>query len=701
MYVDGDFILGTEPKIYNEKQRQVLPDNLVNLDDLSSLSGAFELDAINGMRHCPSPEMRRQKSDMARPLKVHKHYARSICDKCGCSFLRSDDLKKHRRIVHAIVAPSCQDTYEGIKELEREIKDVVPADLDPFDLDVQSTISISDSVFSNTNSKSTTSSTEETMTAIDQISIWLLKDSKIAAVLEEATHVKIPDTFDLNVSHLLRLYSSDLRLEAKTTLERDAANLIQQRRHYIALRMNSFCVSGWSGQSLELHLDKVTTAKKDLLERFLDQRGSFESPQEIIAAKASSGDFDPNPGEAMWPNIHQIEYFLLQSTAMHTFQRKLKRMVQNFSGIRELAKDNGKVPSSERIEQAESQQLATKLPQLYSDEYEWPKMPQMLEIEAFEAHHDVVHVQGQESQLVPEPQETNGDTVEVDDLHSRGETLHLQGHKADKDREDLQSRQAEGCDLSGSGNKELATCGLLSGWYDRCLSSERVLLCVKLASSLKNSLSALRERLLWPRIPFGSRRVKWTCDCGRRLYWDIPGITAHDAEELAVYFDATDTLTGEPSCGSSSSGSVTTPQEAHISLSSGSDTKQPAGALQKESILSLDHIQISEPDPQLANCTPRFLEICVDTSEYSKTVGEADITNTTTDGGLFSLISHIYYRERSSRGFYQIPIPKFLRRYIGRRQLRWSFLKPTSISFRKVSFHPHSHASQRPTTQSS
>jgi len=58
-----------------------------------------------------------------------------------------------------------------------------------------------------------------------------------------------------------------------------------------------------------------------------------------------------------------------------------------------------------------------------------------------------------------------------------------------------------------------------------------------LAFPILQRLYALNERIFRPKLPSVFRRVEWTCDCGQAMYWDIKGISARKAEELASYFD--------------------------------------------------------------------------------------------------------------------------------------------------------------------
>ena len=65
-----------------------------------------------------------------------------------------------------------------------------------------------------------------------------------------------------------------------------------------------------------------------------------------------------------------------------------------------------------------------------------------------------------------------------------------------------------------------------------------------------------------------------------------------------------------------------------------------------------------EPVHILRNPIPRYLEICVNTGNYIKTLGELDITNVSSDGDLFSKIADIYHENGAGHGFLHCNIPK-------------------------------------------
>lgn len=168
------------------------------------------------------------------------------------------------------------------------------------------------------------------------------------------------------------------------------------------------------------------------------------------------------------------------------------------------------------------------------------------------------------------------------------------------------------------------------------------------------------------------------------MYWDIKGISAQKAKELASYFDWKNTMAGDSSSNLQPNGSLSRPPQAHLNIVSGGAHKQSADAQANKPASNLQSNFTSRANPPQLTLIPRFLELCVNTGQYSRTVGEANITSIKSDGELFSLISDVYYRERAKRGIFQVQTPRFMRGVLGKRRFQWSFLKPTSIIFRKV-----------------
>ena len=83
----------------------------------------------------------------------------------------------------------------------------------------------------------------------------------------------------------------------------------------------------------------------------------------------------------------------------------------------------------------------------------------------------------------------------------------------------------------------------------------------------------------------------------------------------------------------------------------------------------------------------RFLELCIDTNDYSKLVGEIDVTNVNSDRDLFQEIINTYICKREKRSMTRVKTIRHWSRLCNSKLFQWSFTKPSSVIFRRVS-HP-------------
>ncbi len=171
------------------------------------------------------------------------------------------------------------------------------------------------------------------------------------------------------------------------------------------------------------------------------------------------------------------------------------------------------------------------------------------------------------------------------------------------------------------------------------------------------------------------------------MYWDIEGISPSRAADLARYLDRN---TEKPGPASSEPQQVRDLRHPYSSSASMPAIGQPEEALPTNvSFPASTSPYVPQYPTSMSTQTaaePRYLELCVNTGEFKRSVSETNLSCVASDGELFELISMNYYRTRATRGFLRLQAPKVLSKFWGRNKLRWSFLKPTSIIFRKVSF---------------
>ena len=171
------------------------------------------------------------------------------------------------------------------------------------------------------------------------------------------------------------------------------------------------------------------------------------------------------------------------------------------------------------------------------------------------------------------------------------------------------------------------------------------------------------------------------------MYWDIEGLSPSRAADLARYLDRNTEKPGPAYSEPQQGGDLQHP----YSLS----TLTPVIRQSEETLPTNISLPASSSPyiPQLPTslsartaAEPRYLELCVNTGEFKRSVSETNLSCVASNGELFELISMNYYKTRGTRGFLQLRAPNILSQCWGRNRLRWSFLKPTSIIFRKVSY---------------
>ncbi|KAL8773574.1 MAG: hypothetical protein Q9209_001679 [Squamulea sp. 1 TL-2023] len=192
------------------------------------------------------------------------------------------------------------------------------------------------------------------------------------------------------------------------------------------------------------------------------------------------------------------------------------------------------------------------------------------------------------------------------------------------------------------------------------------------------------EYMYRPRVQDGYHRIEWICDCGKAMYWDVKGISPTKALNLTCYLRGNTTTPApafsEPQQGGNvqqlqASVPPPTPGQTHQSLPPRPNPPSPSNTYTPQAPSSLPVLSVFEP---------RFLELCVNTGRFARNVSETNISRVGSDGELFELVADSYYKTRAARGFLHLRAPQAVSRLWGKHKLRWSFLQPTSILFRKV-----------------
>ncbi|CZR58205.1 uncharacterized protein PAC_08096 [Phialocephala subalpina] len=195
--------------------------------------------------------------------------------------------------------------------------------------------------------------------------------------------------------------------------------------------------------------------------------------------------------------------------------------------------------------------------------------------------------------------------------------------------------------------------------------------------TLKNNL----KRFFRSRPQTDHWRVEWICECGDNLYADFQNGSDDAVNKLAtilqspgVSTSSSRSSTGIPLSGVSTSVSRNPSTSSSASLSPRSSTWLPPGSASSNS---------SVGGPVTPNQS--YLEVCVNTSEYTKTLSEIDLRDVGCDGELFHRIRKEYLRLRGFRSRFWLLKPS------GVHFVRFSVEDPLSIVILQKPFAPPPH----------
>lgn len=202
--------------------------------------------------------------------------------------------------------------------------------------------------------------------------------------------------------------------------------------------------------------------------------------------------------------------------------------------------------------------------------------------------------------------------------------------------------------------------------------------------SLWRTTGDVIRTIFQPEVASTYRRVEWLCDCGRLMYWDIRGISAHRAEDLAGFLSCP---TSDPPADNgfaldhshASTRGFYAPPTAYL------PGRQTWGNETTSSTLNLNgSYTFSRANPSAPSISHvRFLELCVNTGKYERTLGEIDITDIQNDGELFAKIASIYRETRDRSSSMRTGLAKYLGQLWDNCRLRLRLQKPSSVIFRR------------------
>lgn len=168
------------------------------------------------------------------------------------------------------------------------------------------------------------------------------------------------------------------------------------------------------------------------------------------------------------------------------------------------------------------------------------------------------------------------------------------------------------------------------------------------------------------------------------MYWDVKGLSEQRAAQLTDFLHCP-LSTGPdnggfiPTSARSSGSGLSAPPAAHMALRQRS-RYVPPGRIDPLicNATSTDNAFIQR------NVNPRFLELCVNTGSYSKTLGEIDITHINSDGELFDSILRMYREKRCRYGLIHFSVPKCFGDRWRYAKFTLQLQKPSSVVLLKV-----------------
>jgi hypothetical protein len=135
-------------------------------------------------------------------------------------------------------------------------------------------------------------------------------------------------------------------------------------------------------------------------------------------------------------------------------------------------------------------------------------------------------------------------------------------------------------------------------------------------------------------------------DCGEAMYGDFDNAFPESVDSLAAALKCYATDTSQAPGGEIDLGTLSSVTNLSNASSSATD---PASGNQPPSNRNASQQQACSGDPTTSSVTKTYMELCVNTGELEKRLGEIDITQAECDGKLFELLRERYEAIRSYR----------------------------------------------------
>ncbi|KAL8692040.1 MAG: hypothetical protein Q9218_002849 [Villophora microphyllina] len=189
-------------------------------------------------------------------------------------------------------------------------------------------------------SASSSSSMEEREGAVEELAVLLLKDTTLEPLYETALWKLTTDRFERNFARLLRLFATDLKVEAHSTQEAIAVRFVAARAKYVAGCIGKLLDPGRATYSQEMHDVLVESREREeKVELYLQRQIHYVNIEEVpvhgpqivdqkddIGPDESDSEFTDLAERPQLRNLQGVKDFILGSVALE----KLRQAFHDF-----------------------------------------------------------------------------------------------------------------------------------------------------------------------------------------------------------------------------------------------------------------------------------------------------------------------------------------------------------------------------------
>ncbi|MCJ1438964.1 hypothetical protein MMC27_008354 [Xylographa pallens] len=547
---------------------------------------------------------------------------------------------------------------------------------DSYNSDAHSIASVP-SMFSGTTLSSHFSDGVEVEGALQQLVSLLAGDTGLGPLLEVAISSLSPAKFERNFAKLLKTYAVDLKSYALDELEKGAVRLVYSQRRHLANSLRRI-YNPDTADSLQIlqNLRLQSSAKAEQLDKYLQDTYPVRKPADPDDGQSSDDSDMDDPVLPYLRTLERVIEFLIggtpfqklegglvdflypskSSVARRSYSRKRHRsesISENDNGYIKRRRGSDVLDSSDEFDLRLYGEQESSLPQQSKrlDPLTSPLYGEIVERCSVDPSYTQDPQHYVESSLLPFA-DSYADSLEVTKEAAKIRTQDsqqglLNSATLSEGNVSKQSRTLVSDDELNVGmvpDEPINSFGDLQTprqWHEHVLVSPQGL--ARLASRM-----ALRycNNYYRPRLRSGYRRIEWTCECGERIYGDFEDTHSDALDALTIHLqnpgqDITDQHTYQGPVDPNTTTS-NHPNQGLYRINNDSQTQQRA-RLQKPT-----HIPCTRPPPP-EPCTPKFLEVCINTGKWHRSLGEIDITRVSCDRELFALIKQRYDEVRGHR----------------------------------------------------